>query len=196
MGYFKNVWKDPVWSKVISAGITFLISYFATIISPVIKDFFLIPIPLWIVCIIILSVYILFMFSNYYGKIEREKKAEQNRRNESNVEKINKHRDDVWSAFVGLDDQDIELLLRLYNSRKSDPENEHIRMVNDSDYYTYCSIIEKTNIPSSDLFRDIYQPCIIFNKIGNKIYFTFAPYFYELLKHYAKTGEKTKLKLE
>lgn len=195
MELFKKIWKDPVWSKVISVGILALISYIGAILLPVVKEFYLRPIPLWIVCIIVFATYIITKMSVHYSKQERNERKENARLLKASQKAWQRNKDEIWSAFVGLDESDIQTLLKLYNTEVVDPDNEHVRMTNHSEFNIYNRIIEKTNIPviSSNPYRQAYRPCITFERIGDKIHYTFDQYFFSLLMYYASTGQKSKL---
>lgn len=196
MDFLKKIWKDPVWSKVISAIIIALLSFVASIYLPAVKDFLLTPVPLWVAIMAFVVFYILIRSFSYYGKTERQKRVLKKHEIELREKKIDEYRDETWSAFIALDDEDMELLVRLFNYEKIDPDNERVRMLSNSDRYVFDSIIKKTEIPlpSSVAFQRLFRPCIVQNFIGNKVYLTFDFYFYELLKHFAKTGEKLKIR--
>lgn len=195
MDLIKKIWKDPVGSKVISVGVLALISYVGSILWPVVKDFYLTPIPLWGVCVLSLFIYFLTKISAYYSKQEREERKEQDQILKANQNAWQRNKDAIWSAFVSLDNNDMQILMKLYNSGVIDPDNEHVRMVNDSEYYFYEPIVEKTKIPatSSIPYQRTFQVCITFKKVGNKIHYTFDQYFFSLLIYYAQTGKKLKL---
>lgn len=195
MDLIKKIWKDPVGSKVISVGVLALLNYLASILLPVVKEFYLTPIPLWVVCILSLFIYFLTKMSIYYSKKEHNERKKKDQALKANQNAWQKNKDAIWGAFVGLDNNDMQILMKLYNSGVIDPDNEHVRMVNDSDYYLYEPIIEKTKIPTSSSipYERTFQVCITFKKMGNKIHYTFDQYFFSLLMYYAQTGKKLKL---
>lgn len=186
----KIVWKDPVWSKVISAGIIGGIIWLAAKLFPIVRDVLTYQIDLWLTLIFII---IAFFVSKYYlnkrrKNIERDRKEESNIANNLAIEK--KYNDRVWRAFNGLEEQNLKLLKAIYKMPFSDPDDKTSRMLSTLDFRMYETSIEKTNIPTGNR---TYRPCITIDYIGDKAHLTFNKYFFELLEHYSNTNEKTKL---
>lgn len=183
------VWKDPVWSKVISAGIVAGLIWIGKLF-PTIGNILTYPIDLWLVIIFVGAT---FFVSKYYAS-NRQKKAEQNNKQkviEANNAAIQKeHKDKVWRAFNGLEESDLNLLKIIYRMPLSDPDNKAARMVTQLELSIYNKSIEKTNIYSGDRS---YMPCVWIDYIGDKAHLTFDKYFYELLENYSNTNEKKKI---
>ncbi len=193
MEWIKKIWKDPVGSKVISVGIIAAIGFCASKSMPVVKEFFLQSIPLWTVLVFILMTYLFTKVVSYY----KYKGAKEVAENKHSVKTQNKAWQDrknlIWKAFIGLGDKDLTLLMNLYNLAPIDPENEHTRMISQSEHRIYDSIIEKTNIPVASAYQRAYMACITLEYIGDKVHYTFDQYFYSLLMYYASSGQKQKL---
>lgn len=195
MRIISRIWHDPVGSKVISVAIIALLSYLVSSYLPAAKDFFLIPIPLWGVCVFSVSIYYLTKISIYHSKQERYERNEKERKSKAQQNSWQQNKDAIWSAFIGLDNNDMQKLLELYNSEVIDPDNENVRMVRELESYSYQTIIDKTSVPVANIssYRQQYLVCILPKKIGDKIYYTFDQYFFSLLMYYAISGEKKKL---
>lgn len=187
--WIKSVWKDPVWSKVISAGIIGGLIWLGNLFS-VIRDILLYQIDLWLVLIFVI---VTFFVSKYYSS-DRQKKVEQDNKRKvidaKNAEIQKEHKDKVWRAFNGLEESDLILLNNIYLMPLSDPDNKAARMVTQLELSIYNKPIEKTNIYSGDRS---YLPCIWIDYIGDKAHLTFDDYFYKLLENYSNTNEKKKL---
>ncbi|MGK9127166.1 hypothetical protein M1D52_02340 [Olivibacter sp. SA151] len=187
--WIKGVWKDPVWSKVISAGIIGGIIWVGKLF-PILSDILTYQIDLWLTLIFVI---ITFFVSKYYSN-KRQKKVEQYNKQKINIAKnlaIEKeHNDRVWRAFNGLEEQHLRLLKAIYEMSLSDPDDKTSRMLSGSDLRIYATSIEMTNIPTGDR---TYRPCIMIDYIGDKAHLTFDLYFYELLRNYCITNEKKKM---
>lgn len=187
--WIKIVWKDPVWSKVISAGIIGIIIWLGKLF-PILINILTYQIDLWLTLIFIIMT---FFVSKYYSnkkqkKIERDRKEESIITNNLAIEK--EYNDRVWRAFNGLEEQNLKLLKAIYKMPLSDPDDKTSRMLSTSDFRIYATSIEKTNIP---IGNRAYRPCITIDYIGDKAHLTFNKYFFELLENYSNTNEKTKL---
>lgn len=186
--WIKSVWKDPVWSKVISAGVIGGIIWVGELF-PVLREILTYQIDIWLTLVFIV---ITFLGSKYYSsnqqkKIEQENKQKLNNAKNLAIEK--EHNDRIWRAFNGLEEQDLRLLKTIYEMPISDPNNKTSRMISQSDHYLYKKSIEKTNLPTGDRS---YRPCISIDYIGDKAHLTMKQYFYELLQNYCNTNEKKK----
>lgn len=189
VSWLKSVWKDPVWSKVISAGVIGGIIWVGELF-PVLRDILTYQIDIWLTLVFI---FITFLSSKYYSsnqqkKIEQENKQKLNNTKNLAIEK--EHNDRIWRAFNGLEEQDLRLLKAIYEMPISDPDNKTSRMISQSGLVQYKRAIEKTNIPTGDRS---YRPCINIDYIGDKGHLTMKQYFYELLQNYCNTNEKKKL---
>jgi len=194
--WIKSVWKDPVWSKVISAGVIGGIIWLGKLF-PILSDMLTYQMDLWLTLIFMI---ITFFASKYYSN-KRQKKVEQYNKK---IEQYNKeeltiannlaiekeHNDRVWRAFNGLEEQDLRLLKAIYEMPLSDPDDKTSRMISQSSFSLYDGSIEKTNLPSGDRR---YRRCVMIDNIGDKAHLTFDRYFYELLQNYCITNEKKKL---
>ncbi|MDF2476476.1 MAG: hypothetical protein K0S24_1959 [Sphingobacterium sp.] len=189
VNWIKIVWKDPVWSKVISAGIIGIIIWLGKLF-PILINILTYKIDLWLTLIFII---ITFFVSKYYSN-KRKKKIERDRKEESiianNLAIEKEYNDRVWRAFNGLEEQNLKLLKAIYKMPFSDPDDKTSRMLSTSDFRIYATSIEKTNIPTGNR---TYRPCITIDYIGDKAHLSFDKYFFELLENYSNTNEKTKL---
>jgi len=189
VNWIKGVWKDPVWSKVISAGIIGGIIWVGKLF-PILSDILTYQIDLWLTLIFMI---VTFFVSKYYSR-NRQKKVEQyNKQNLNNAKKLaieKEYKNRVWRAFNGLEEQDLRLLKAIYEMPLSDPDNKTSRMISQSSLSLYDESIKKTNIPLGDR---TYRPCIMIDYIGDKAHLTFDWYFYELLQNYCNINEKKKL---
>lgn len=186
--WLKSVWKDAVWSKVISAGVIGGIIWIGKLF-PVLRDILTYQIDMWLTLVFIV---ITFLGSKYYSsnqqkKIEQENKQKLNNAKNLAIEK--EHNDRIWRAFNGLEEQDLRLLKAIYEMPISDPDNKTSRMISQSGLALYKRAIGKTNIPTGDRS---YRPCINTDYIGDKAHLTMKQYFYELLQNYCNTKEKKK----
>lgn len=162
----KSVWKDPVWSKVISAGIIAGIIWLAKL-SPMLSNILTYQIDLWLTLIFIIITFFIskHYFSNEQKKVEQYKKQILNNAKNAAIEK--EHNDRIWRAFNGLEEQDLRLLKAIYEMPISDPDNKTSRMISQSGLALYKRAIEKTNIPTGDRS---YRPCINTDYIGDKAF--------------------------
>lgn len=187
--WIERVWTDPVWSKVISAGIIGGIIWLGNLF-PILSYMLTYQIDLWLMLVLII---VTILVSKYYLS-DRQKKVEQY--NEQKINNANnlaierEHKDRVWRAFNGLEEHDLRLLKTIYEMPFSDPDDKKSRMLDNLSLRVYVPSIEKTNIPMGDRS---YRPCIMVDYIGDKAHLTFHSYFYELLQNYCSTNEKTKL---
>lgn len=187
--WVKSVWKDPVWSKVISAGVIGGIIWVGELF-PVLKEILTYQIDIWLTLVFIVITFLgsKYCSSNQQKKIEQENKHKVIKAQNIAIQK--ELNDRIWRAFNGLEEQDLRLLKSIYEMPISDPDNKTSRMISQSGLALYNRAIEKTNIPTGDRS---YRTCINIDYIGDKAHLTMKQYFYELLQNYCNTNEKKKL---
>lgn len=186
--WIKSIWKDPVWSKVISAGVIGGIIWVGELF-PVLREILTYQIDIWLTLVFIV---ITFLGSKYYSSNQQKKIEQENKQKLNNAKNLaiqKEFNDRVWRAFSGLEEQDLKLLKTIYEMPLSDPDNKTSRMISQSSLALYDRAIEKTNIPTGDRS---YRPCISIDYIGDKAHLTMKKYFYELLQNYCNTNEKKK----
>lgn len=71
--WIKGVWKDPVWSKVISVGILAAIAWITSNVFPIVSDVLRYQVDLWLVLILI----VVTVFVSQYYSSNRQKRVER-----------------------------------------------------------------------------------------------------------------------
>jgi hypothetical protein len=92
-------------------------------------------------------------------------------------EQIENENAEIWHMFIGLGQDPMKYLVKIFNEGEKDYENIYVRIIENGE-----SIMEWR------LGR--FPLGIHFESLPDSITLNFDPYFYKLIEHYIKTGKK------